>query len=101
MVGLGRSTSGTGGGMFSWSESLSSLGVGSSGCGKRMLAMLVDPSSQIRRNPAIRSWIAVSCSGMRTELSGAFEVVGRGGTGSGVVFSSTRSLGSVCDALDI
>ena len=26
--------SGTGGGMFSWSESLSLLGVGSSGCGK-------------------------------------------------------------------
>ena len=89
------------GGIFSWSESLSSLGVGSSGCGKRMLVMLVDPSSQIRRSPAMRSWIAVSCSGMRTELSGAFAAAERGGTGSGVVFSSTPTVGSTCEALDM
>ena len=78
-----------GGGMFSWSESLSLLGVGSSGCGKWKLAMLVDPSSQIQRNPVIRSWIAVSHSCMRTELLGASGVSKRGGMGSGVVFSST------------
>ena len=90
-----------GGSTFSWSESLSSLGVGSSGCGKRMLAMLVDPSSQIWRNPAIHSWIAVSCSDVRTELLGAFEVVERGGMGSGVVFSSTPTVGSVRETSDM
>ena len=36
IVGQRRGTSGMGGGMFSWSESLSSLGVGSSGCGKSL-----------------------------------------------------------------
>ena len=49
----------------------------------------------------MRSWIAASCSGMRTELSGAFEVAGRGGMGSGVVFSLTPMVGSVCEASDI
>ena len=34
MAVLRRGISGTGGGMFSWSELLSSLGVGLSGCGK-------------------------------------------------------------------
>ena len=101
MGGLGRGTAGVGGGMFSWSESLSSLGVGSSGCGKRMPVMLVDPSSQIRRNPAMRSWIAASCSGVRTEPSGAFVAAERGGTGSGVVFSSTLTGDSACEALDM
>ena len=66
-----------------------------------MPATLVDPSSQTRSNPAIRSWIAASCSGVHTELSGASEVVERGGTGSGVVFSSTLTTGSVCEALDM
>ena len=37
-MGLVCGTVGAGGGMFSWLELLSSLGVGSSGCGKRMLA---------------------------------------------------------------
>ena len=87
--------------MFSWSESLSSLGVGSSGCGKWMPATLVDPSSQIWRSPVKRSWIAASCSDVRTELSGASEVVERGGMGSGVVFSSTLMVGSVCEASDM
>ena len=98
---LGRGTAGMGGGMFSWSESLSSLGVGSSGCGKRMPATLVDPSSQIRRSPAMRSWIAVSCSGVRTEPLGAFAAAERGGMGSGVVFSSTLTVGSACEASDM
>ena len=49
----------------------------------------------------IRSWIAASCSDERTELLGAFGVAERGGMGSGVVFSSTRTLGSVCKASDI
>ena len=89
------------GGMFSWLESLSSLGVCSSGCGKRMPAMLVDLSSQIRRSPAMRSWIAASCSGVRTEPSEAFAAAGRGGTGSGVVFSSTLTVGSACEASDM
>ena len=66
-----------------------------------MPATLVDLSSQIRRNPAIRSWTAVSCSGVHTELSGAFEVVGCGGMGSGVEFSSTPTVGSSCKALDM
>ena len=66
-----------------------------------MPAMLVDPSSQIRRSPVIRSWIAVSCSCLRTGLSGAFEVVGRGGMGSGVVFSSIQMVDSVCEASGI
>ena len=100
MGGLGRETVGVGG-MFSWSESLSSLGVGSSGCGKWMPATFVDPSSQIRRNPVIRSWIAASCSCVRTELLGAFGVIEHGGMGSGVVFSSTEGLDSVCGALDM
>ena len=87
--------------MFSWSESLSSLGVGSSGCGKRMLATLVDPSLQIWRNPAMRSWMAASCSIVRTELLGAFVAIERGGMGSGVIFSSTPMVGSVCEASDM
>ena len=87
--------------MFSWSESLSSLGVGSSGCGKQILATLVDPSSQIQRSPAMHSWIAVSCSGVRTELSGASVAAERGGTGSGVIFSSTPMVGSRCKASDM
>ena len=100
-MGLGHGTADVDGGTFSWSESLSSLGVGSSGCGKRMPAMLVDPSSQIRRSPAIRAWIVASCSSVRTEPSGAFAAVERGGTGSGVVFSSTLTVGSACEASDI
>ena len=87
--------------MFSWSESLSSLGVGSSGCGKQMPVTLVDPSLQIKRNSAIRPWIAVSCSCVRTELSGASAVAERGGMGSEVVFSSAPMVGSVCEALDM
>ena len=98
---LGRRTAGAGGGMFSWSESLSSLGVGSSGCGKRILATLVDPSSQFRRSPAMRSWIAASCSSVRIEPSGAFVVAKCGGMGSGLVFSLTPTVGSVCKASDI
>ena len=89
------------GGTFSWSESLSSLGVGSSGCGKRMPEMLVDPSSQIRRSPAMRSWIAVSCSSVHTEPSGAFAAAERGGTGSGVVISSTLTVGLLWEASDM
>ena len=87
--------------MFSWSESLSSLGVGSSGCGKRMLAMLVDPSLQIWRNSAICPWTAASCSCVRTELSGASVVVERGGMESGVVFSSAPMVSSVYEASDM
>ena len=98
MGGSGRETAG---GIFSWSESLSSSGVGSSGWGKQMPAMLVDPSSQIQRSPEIRSWIAVSCSGVRTGPSGAFEVTRCGGMGSGVVFSSTLTVGSVSEASDM
>ena len=100
MGGSGRETVGVGG-MFSWSESLSSLGVGSSGCEKQMPATLVDPSSQIRRNPSIRSWIAVSCSGVRTGLVETFGGAERGGTGSGVIFSSTPTVGSVREASDM
>ena len=66
-----------------------------------MPAMLVDPSSQIPRSPAIHSWIAVSCSSERTGLSEAFGAAERGGMGSGVIFSSTWTLGSVCEASDI
>ena len=66
-----------------------------------MPAMLVDPSSQTQRSPAKRSWIAASCSGVRTGPSGAFVVVGRGGMGSGVVFSSVPVLVSMCEALDM
>ena len=80
---------GAGGGMFSWSESLSLLGVGLSGCGKQILAMLVDPSSQIQRNPEMCSWMAASCSCMCTELEVASGVTECGGMGSGVIFSST------------
>ena len=47
------------------------------------------------------SWIAASCSGVRTVLLGAFEVAGHGGTGSGVVFSSIPMVGSVCKASDM
>ena len=36
MDGPGCGTVCMGGGMFSWSDSLSSLGVGSSGCGKSL-----------------------------------------------------------------
>ena len=75
--------------MLSWSESLSSSGVGLSGCGKRMLATLVEPSSPTRRNPVIRSWVAASCPCKRTEPEGAFGVIVRGGTGSGAAFSLT------------
>ena len=49
----------------------------------------------------MRSWIAASCSGVCTEPSGAFEVAGHGGMGSGVAFSSTPTVGSVCEALDM
>ena len=66
-----------------------------------MPATLVDPSSQILRSPAMRSWIAVSCSVARTELLEASGAAERGGMGSGVVFSSTRTLGSVYEASDI
>ena len=66
-----------------------------------MPAMLVDLSSQSLRNPAIRSWTAVSCSGVCTELLGASVVVKCGGMGSGVVFSSAPATGLVCEALDI
>ena len=48
-----------------------------------------------------RSWIAVSCSVVRTELSEASGVAKRGGTGSGVVFSSTPMVGSVREASDM
>ena len=43
----------------------------------------------------------MSCSVVRTELSGASEVVERGGMGSGAVFSSTPMVGSVCEASDM
>ena len=66
-----------------------------------MPATFVDPSSQIRRNPVMRSWTAVSCSGVCTGPSGASEVIGHGGMGSGVVFSSIQTVGSVCKASDI
>ena len=66
-----------------------------------MPAMLVDPSSQIWRSSAKHSWIAASCSIVRTELLGASEVAERGGMGSGVIFSSTLSVGLVCEALDM
>ena len=49
----------------------------------------------------MHSWIVVSCSVVCTELSGASEAVGRGGMGSGFVFSSTPTVGSVCEALDM
>ena len=49
----------------------------------------------------MRSWIAASCSGVRTEPSGAFAAAERGGMGSGVVFSSTLTVGSTCEALDM
>ena len=49
----------------------------------------------------MRSWIVVSCSVMCIGLSGAFEVVGCGGMGSGVVFSSAPMVGSVCESLDM
>ena len=89
------------GGMFSWSESLSSLEEGSSGCGKWIPVTLVDSSSQTQRNPAMHSWIAVSSSCEHTKPSGACWVVKRGGMGSGVVFSSTWTVDSVCEALDM
>ena len=63
--------------------------------------MLVDPSSQIQRSPAKRSWIAVSCSDMRTGLSGAFEAAGCGGMGSGVIFSPCPTVGAVYEASDM
>ena len=66
-----------------------------------MPAILVDPSSQTQRSPAKRSWIVASCCGMHTEPLGAFAAVGRGGTGSGVVFSSTTMVVSVCEASDM
>ena len=66
-----------------------------------MPATLVEPSSQIQRNPVIRSWMAVSCSCMCTELLGTFGVIKRGGVGSGVIFSSTRTTGLVCKASDM
>ena len=47
------------------------------------------------------SWIAASCSGMRTELSGASGVAECGGMGSGVVFYSTPMVGSVHEASDM
>ena len=75
--------------MFSWPESLSSLGVGSLGCGKQMPVMFVEPSLQIQRNPASCPWIVVSCSCEHTESKEAFGVIMRGGMGSEVVFSST------------
>ena len=90
-----------GGGMFSWSESLSSLGVGSSGCGKQMPATLVEPSSQIQRNPVIHSWMAVSCSCECTELEGTSVAASCGGMGSGFVFSLTRMVDSVFEASDM
>ena len=43
----------------------------------------------------MHSWIAVSCSGVRIELSGAFEVVWHGGTGSGVVDTLQDPLGRI------
>ena len=49
----------------------------------------------------MRPWIAASCSGVHTELSGAFEVAKHGGTGSGVVFSLTPTVGSVIKASDM
>ena len=49
----------------------------------------------------MRFWIAVSCSGVRTELLGAFAASEHGGMGSGVIFSSTLMVGSVCKASDM
>ena len=49
----------------------------------------------------MRSWIAASCSSVRTGLLGASEVVRHGGTGSGVIFSSTPMVDLVCEALDM
>ena len=66
-----------------------------------MPATLVDLSLQIQRSPAKCSWTVVSCSGVCTGPSGEFEVVERGGMGSGVVFSSAPTMGSVCEALDM
>ena len=74
MVGPARETACTGGAMFSWSESLSSLGVGSLGCGK---------SVSLMRTMQI-SGTCTSTEGMVT--SG---VALHGGTGSGFIFSST------------
>ena len=62
--------------------------------------ILVDLSSQTQRSPATRSWTAVSCSSVRTELSGASVVARHGGMGSGVVFSSITMTDS-CEALDM
>ena len=72
MVGPVCGTVGTGGAMFSWSELLSSLGMGSSGCG-RSLSLI-----QTKRMGGI---------GKSTGAVVTSVVASRGGTGSGFIIS--------------
>ena len=58
-------------------------------------------SAEILGRKFFHRWIEVSCSGECTELSEAFGAVERGGMGSGVVFSSTLMVGSVCETSDM
>ena len=76
-------------------EPLSSLRVGLSGWGKVIPVMLVDPSSQMQRSPAIRSCMRI----------GALSDTGVdrcGSMGSGSVFSPwTEVLCKLFEALDM